>query len=119
MLNVNEDNHVPPLRRRPYWITIRVVVVCILFVAAFWFFGVTCIFIPEAENDQQQRLQQIEVDERAWAESQQRAKAEAKAQAKAQAKLAKKAKSEERTDIIRTICENLGQSSNVSVEVTA
>jgi len=42
-----------------------------------------------------------------------------KAEKKAAAKLAKEAKNEERTDIIRTICENLGQSSNVSVEVTA
>ena len=48
-----------------------------------------------------------------------KAKAEVKAEEKAAAKLAKQAKSEERTDIIRTICENLKNTSEVSVEVTA
>jgi ATP-dependent DNA ligase len=51
-------------------------------------------------------------------EAAKKAKAEEKAEKKAAAKLAKQAKSEERTDIIRTICENLRQSSNISVEVT-
>ncbi len=42
-----------------------------------------------------------------------------KGEKKAAAKLDKEAQNEERNDIIRNLCENLGQSSNVSVEVTA
>ena len=59
-----------------------------------------------------------EVEEAAVTETAKEDEGEKKAEKKAAAKLVKEAQNEERTDIIRTICENLAQSSNISVEVT-
>ena len=44
---------------------------------------------------------------------------QAKTNKKTAAKLTKQTKNEERTDIIRTICENLGHTNNAALEVTA
>ena len=78
--------------------------------------------VAAKEEAKQAKIEAKEEAKQAKIQAKEEAKTEAKqakTNKKTAAKLTKQTKNEERTDIIRTICENLGHTNNATLEVTA